>query len=230
MAQNDQINIIGKGITIRGSLTGGGDLVIEGRVEGQIALKNHLTIEGTRQGRGRHPRRRADHQRRGRGQHRRLDQGGHQRLGQGERRHQGAARGHRRRRGLQRLHRDGREAARRHLNTPSTCRQGTHMANTVIGSSIVIDGEISGDEDLVIQGTVKGKISAQGEPLRRGLGRGRGRHRDAERGDRRPGHRQHRRHRQGRAEEPTAAWWATSRRRASSSPTAPPSRATSTWT
>ncbi len=47
MAQNDQINIIGKGITIRGSLTGGGDLVIEGRVEGQIALKNHLTIEGS---------------------------------------------------------------------------------------------------------------------------------------------------------------------------------------
>lgn len=33
------------------------------------------------------------------------------------------------------------------------------MENTVIGSSIVIDGEITGDEDLVIQGTVKGKIS-----------------------------------------------------------------------
>jgi cytoskeletal protein CcmA (bactofilin family) len=32
------------------------------------------------------------------------------------------------------------------------------MAN-VIGSSIVIDGEISGDEDLVVQGTVKGKIT-----------------------------------------------------------------------
>lgn len=32
------------------------------------------------------------------------------------------------------------------------------MANTIIGSSIVIDGEITGDEDLVIQGTVKGKI------------------------------------------------------------------------
>ena len=30
---------------------------------------------------------------------------------------------------------------------------------TVIGSSIVIDGEITGDEDLVVQGTVKGKIS-----------------------------------------------------------------------
>ncbi|MBL8957912.1 MAG: bactofilin BacN [Myxococcaceae bacterium] len=45
MAQGDQSNIIGKGITIRGSLSGGGDLVIEGRVEGQIALKNHLTIE-----------------------------------------------------------------------------------------------------------------------------------------------------------------------------------------
>jgi len=33
------------------------------------------------------------------------------------------------------------------------------VANTVIGSSLIIDGEISGDEDLVIQGTVKGKIS-----------------------------------------------------------------------
>lgn len=32
------------------------------------------------------------------------------------------------------------------------------MAN-VIGRSIVIDGEITGDEDLVVQGTVKGKIS-----------------------------------------------------------------------
>lgn len=32
------------------------------------------------------------------------------------------------------------------------------MANTVIGSSIVIDGEISGEEDLVIQGTVKGRV------------------------------------------------------------------------
>ena len=45
MAQGDQSNIIGKGIVIRGSLSGGGDLVIEGRVEGQISLKNHLTIE-----------------------------------------------------------------------------------------------------------------------------------------------------------------------------------------
>ena len=35
------------------------------------------------------------------------------------------------------------------------------MANTVIGSSITIDGEISGDEDLVIQGTVKGKMLAK---------------------------------------------------------------------
>jgi cytoskeletal protein CcmA (bactofilin family) len=32
------------------------------------------------------------------------------------------------------------------------------MANTTIGSSIVIAGEISGEEDLVIEGTVKGKI------------------------------------------------------------------------
>lgn len=47
MASTDPINIIGKGITIRGSLSGAGDLVIEGRVEGQIALKNLLTIEGS---------------------------------------------------------------------------------------------------------------------------------------------------------------------------------------
>ena len=33
------------------------------------------------------------------------------------------------------------------------------MANTVIGSSIVIDGEILGEEDLTVQGTVKGKIT-----------------------------------------------------------------------
>lgn len=33
------------------------------------------------------------------------------------------------------------------------------MSNTVIGASIVIDGEISGDEDLLVQGTVKGRIS-----------------------------------------------------------------------
>ena len=33
------------------------------------------------------------------------------------------------------------------------------MANTVIGSSIVIDGEISGEEPITILGTVKGKIA-----------------------------------------------------------------------
>jgi cytoskeletal protein CcmA (bactofilin family) len=47
MAQDGQTGIIGKGIMIRGNLTGGGDLVIEGRVEGTISLKNHLTIEST---------------------------------------------------------------------------------------------------------------------------------------------------------------------------------------
>jgi cytoskeletal protein CcmA (bactofilin family) len=45
--QGQQSTVIGKGIVIKGSLSGGDDLVIEGRVEGQIALKNHLTIEGT---------------------------------------------------------------------------------------------------------------------------------------------------------------------------------------
>jgi cytoskeletal protein CcmA (bactofilin family) len=35
------------------------------------------------------------------------------------------------------------------------------MANTVIGSSIVIEGEISGDEDLIVRGTVKGRIAVR---------------------------------------------------------------------
>jgi cytoskeletal protein CcmA (bactofilin family) len=34
------------------------------------------------------------------------------------------------------------------------------MANTVIGSSITIDGEISGEEPVTVLGTVKGRISA----------------------------------------------------------------------
>ncbi len=33
------------------------------------------------------------------------------------------------------------------------------MANTIIGSSIVINGEIAGDDDLLILGTVKGKVT-----------------------------------------------------------------------
>jgi cytoskeletal protein CcmA (bactofilin family) len=44
------------------------------------------------------------------------------------------------------------------------------MANTVIGSSIMIDGEISGDEDLVIQGTVKGRISLKESLIVEGSG------------------------------------------------------------
>jgi cytoskeletal protein CcmA (bactofilin family) len=33
------------------------------------------------------------------------------------------------------------------------------MGNTVIGSGIVIDGEVTGEEPLTVLGTVKGKIS-----------------------------------------------------------------------
>lgn len=35
------------------------------------------------------------------------------------------------------------------------------MGQTVIGSGIVVDGEISGDEQVVVEGTVKGKISLE---------------------------------------------------------------------
>ena len=39
-------------------------------------------------------------------------------------------------------------------------KEARPMGNTVIGSSIVVDGEISGEEPLTILGTVKGKIAA----------------------------------------------------------------------
>jgi cytoskeletal protein CcmA (bactofilin family) len=35
------------------------------------------------------------------------------------------------------------------------------MANTVIGNNITIDGEISGDDTLVVQGTVKGRVALE---------------------------------------------------------------------
>ena len=39
--------VVGPSILISGKLSGDEDLTVRGRVEGQIALKNHLTIEGT---------------------------------------------------------------------------------------------------------------------------------------------------------------------------------------
>jgi cytoskeletal protein CcmA (bactofilin family) len=37
------------------------------------------------------------------------------------------------------------------------------MANTIIGSSIVIDGAVTGEEDLTIEGTVKGRIELKAD-------------------------------------------------------------------
>lgn len=39
--------VIGRGISIHGNISGEDALIIEGTVEGQISLKNHLTIEKT---------------------------------------------------------------------------------------------------------------------------------------------------------------------------------------
>lgn len=36
--------VIGRGIQIRGNLSGGEDLVVEGTIEGHISMKNHLTV------------------------------------------------------------------------------------------------------------------------------------------------------------------------------------------
>jgi cytoskeletal protein CcmA (bactofilin family) len=35
------------------------------------------------------------------------------------------------------------------------------MASTVIGAGITVDGEITTEEDIVVQGTVRGKLSAR---------------------------------------------------------------------
>ncbi len=35
------------------------------------------------------------------------------------------------------------------------------MASTVIGAGITIEGEVTSDEDVVVQGTIKGKLSAK---------------------------------------------------------------------
>jgi cytoskeletal protein CcmA (bactofilin family) len=41
--------IIGRGITIKGNLSGAEELVVDGHIEGHVALKNHLTVAATGQ-------------------------------------------------------------------------------------------------------------------------------------------------------------------------------------
>ncbi len=41
----DRSGVIGPGTVVRGNLSGEGDVVVEGRVEGTIALRDHLTVE-----------------------------------------------------------------------------------------------------------------------------------------------------------------------------------------
>ncbi len=41
----DPACIIGEGIQVRGNLSGEGDLVVEGRIEGHISLQDHMIIE-----------------------------------------------------------------------------------------------------------------------------------------------------------------------------------------
>lgn len=41
----DPACIIGPGIQVRGNLSGSGDLVIEGRMEGHVALQDHMMVE-----------------------------------------------------------------------------------------------------------------------------------------------------------------------------------------
>jgi len=41
----DAACIIGSGIQVRGNLSGSGDLIVQGRMEGHIALAAHITVE-----------------------------------------------------------------------------------------------------------------------------------------------------------------------------------------
>jgi cytoskeletal protein CcmA (bactofilin family) len=47
MTDMDTAGVIGRGLFIKGELRGEEDLIIEGRVEGEISLKKHLVIETT---------------------------------------------------------------------------------------------------------------------------------------------------------------------------------------
>ena len=47
MATTGTAGVIGRGLFIKGELHGEEDLIIEGRVEGEITLKKHLVIEST---------------------------------------------------------------------------------------------------------------------------------------------------------------------------------------
>ncbi len=47
MGDMDTAGVIGRGLFIKGELHGEEDLIIEGRVEGEISLKKHLVIEQT---------------------------------------------------------------------------------------------------------------------------------------------------------------------------------------
>src|SRR5512138_2632280 len=47
MPSMDTAGVIGQGLFIKGELHGEEDLIIEGRVEGEITLKKHLVIEST---------------------------------------------------------------------------------------------------------------------------------------------------------------------------------------
>ncbi len=47
MADASGAGIIGRGINIKGELQGDEDLVVEGRVEGNIKLRKHLIVEST---------------------------------------------------------------------------------------------------------------------------------------------------------------------------------------
>lgn len=47
MAEQNTAGVIGRGLFIKGELHGEEDLIIEGRVEGEISLKKHLVIEAT---------------------------------------------------------------------------------------------------------------------------------------------------------------------------------------
>lgn len=45
MDQQSSVSVIGSDVTVKGNLSGDEDLVLQGRVEGDVVLSKHLTVE-----------------------------------------------------------------------------------------------------------------------------------------------------------------------------------------
>ena len=155
---------------VRGRVTGDGDLRVEGNVEGDITLARRSHDRGGRPRDVEHRRAGRDRPRRAPGRRPRA-----RRVRIGRRRgsaatsaassvaiEEGAEFVGTPRRGFRAAGRARRYGRRRRDSRRSTAGAEDSMASTVIGAGITIEGEVTSDEDVVVQGTLRGKLVAEG--------------------------------------------------------------------